>query len=617
MKETVKHLLKKTAGFLTRYQFCTVFQFAAVNGLIWMAMSAAYLHYVHLTRTTWNGTIYSLLFAAGHLGLFSIGLWIVLQLLRFTGKRALAIGAVFLGSLLTFLLFSDIVVFSLYHFHINIPMLALFCSPAAFELVELPFSMIIGIILIVIAIIAVEFLLFKAVRKFSFPKSAVAYLTVIILCFFSFNAVHAWAAFSGDQEIILRTEALPLKYAMTATRFFSKRGYKPAKKIKMYAGSVINYPLKKLEFKEMPKRKNIVFILVDSLRADMLTPEVMPNVFNMTAKLPHARFLNHFSGGNCTKTGVFSLFYGIPGNYFDQALRSNAGAAMIDSMKALGYDIKVFAGGTLLAPPFNRTIFANVPDIELSQPGKTKIDRDISAINKCVDYLQNRDNSKPCFVFLFLDSVHGSSIAPGFPQKFTTDMKQINFLTLKNTEKNKKDALNLIKNSSYYMDDLLHRFFQKTDMSKRITEDTVVLLTSDHGNEVCETDMQNWGHNSNFARFQTQSPLVIFGLDRPSQTVNYKTSALDVSATLMQDVLGCTNETADYSYGRNLFDPAEREFIFSSSYLETAIIHQNKVFVQTVYGIIRKYTIDGKIIDDPLPPTVIKKFFEMSAKYAK
>ena len=196
-------------------------------------------------------------------------------------------------------------------------------------------------------------------------------------------------------------------------------------------------------------------------------------------------------------------------------------------------------------------------------------------------------------------------------------MKQVNFLTLRNTDKSRKDALNLIKNASCYIDDLIHRFFQQTEIKKRIAGDTVVVITSDHGNEVGETDMQNWGHNSNFARYQTQVPLLIFGLGKTQKTINYKTSALDVSATIMQDVLGCTNKTLDYSYGINLFDPTERQFIFSSSYLETAIIHKETVFVQTVYGIMRKYTLDGKLADTPLPPQVIKKFFEMTTAYAK
>ena len=84
------------------------------------------------------------------------------------------------------------------------------------------------------------------------------------------------------------------------------------------------------------------------------------------------------------------------------------------------------------------------------------------------------------------------------------------------------------------MDDLLNRFFQASKMQERIARDTVVILTSDHGNEAGESDMLNWGHNSNFARYQTQVPLLLFGLDQPKpQTVNYKTSGLDVSATIM------------------------------------------------------------------------------------
>ena len=615
---TMKKIWTKVIDFLCNYQFCTVLQFSLINGFLWMLMSTVYLRYIHLLQSSWNGVFYSLAFAVGHLGVFATGLWMLLQICRFAGKKFLTLSAVFWGGLLTFLLFADIVVFSLYHFHINIPMLALFFSPAAFELVEFPFSMIVAVIFIVTGLFTGEYFLFKAVHKFNCPKSIIAILVLIGLCFGSFNVVHAWAAYSGIQEIILRTEALPLKYAMTATRFLSKRGFKQAKGVKMHAGSVINYPLKKLEFKNIPRRKNVIFIVIDSLRADMLNEDVMPNMCKFAEKIPHTRFTQHFSGGNCTKTGIFSLFYGIPGNYFDQALRSNTGAAMIDSMVELGYEVKAFAGGTLQAPPFNRTVFAKVPDIELTQKGRTKVDRDNSAIENCMKFLKNRDTSKPFFVLLFLDALHGCAIAPGFPQKFAAGMKQVNFLTLRNTPESKKSAINLIKNSTYYMDDLLNRFFQASKMQERIARDTVVILTSDHGNEAGESDMLNWGHNSNFARYQTQVPLLLFGLDQPKpQTVNYKTSGLDVSATIMQDVLGCTNNIKDYSYGKNLFDRSEREFIFSSSYLETAIIYQDKVFAQTVYGIMRKYTIDGKLIDDPLPPQVVKKFFEMTTSYTK
>jgi membrane-anchored protein YejM (alkaline phosphatase superfamily) len=129
--------------------------------------------------------------------------------------------------------------------------------------------------------------------------------------------------------------------------------------------------------------------------------------------------------------------------------------------------------------------------------------------------------------------------------------------------------------------------------------------------------MCNWGHGSNFARQQLQTPLVIFGLDRPKQTISYRTSSLDISATIMQDILGCKNPVSDYSAGQNLFDPTERKFIFSSGYLENTIIYEDKVFVQTAYGAMQKYTLDGKFINDPLPPGAAKKFFDMMKNYSK
>ena len=186
MNDVKKSFFCKCSDFLKNYQFSTVLQFALLNGFIWMLMSVSYLRYVNFIRTSWSGVVYSLIFTVGHLGVFSFGLWIVLQLCRFAGKRFFAFSSIFWSSMLIFLLFSDIIVYSLYRFHINIPMLALFCSPAAFELVELPLTMVICIILIIMAILCGEILLFKVVHKFSCPKSALAVLAVIAVSFVAF-----------------------------------------------------------------------------------------------------------------------------------------------------------------------------------------------------------------------------------------------------------------------------------------------------------------------------------------------------------------------------------------------------------------------------------------------
>lgn len=614
----ISSIWHKLKGFAEKYEISRVMGFAFVNGIISVLMSAVYLHFINLPESTFGGVVYSTVFAVGHLGLFSIGLWIILQLVRFCGKRAFQITAVILGSLLLFLLFADIVVYAQFRFHINIPMIALFCSPAAFELVTFPLVMIITLIVLVAVLIAGEWGILRLTGKFRFPKCCAVWFLLIILSFLSFNAAHAWFAFNGSRQYLIRTDALPLKYAMTANKFFLRRGYTPAQQIQTsVTGSVMKYPLQKLNFQVPAKQKNVILILVDSMRADMFNPEVMPRLYRMSEELPSARFMQHFSGGNCTKTGVFSLFYGIPGFYFDQALRSGSGAAMVDAFIENGYDIKIFSSGTLASPPFNRTIFVNVPDINPNTPGKTKLARDNSCFRQLSKFLKERDKSKPYFAFLFLDGLHGNSIPKGFKRKFGSTMEHINYLNISNDEQSRNELLTFTKDATNYIDYALAKFFRENKIREEIARDTVVIITADHGNEFGETQMKNWGHNSNFAKYQTQIPLVIFGLDRPAATVNYRTSSLDVSVTVMQDVLGCTNDISDYSLGKNLFDISDRPYIISTSYLETALICGNRIFVMTVYGIMQEYDLEGNFIQASMSPEGTKYLLDSMAKYSK
>ena len=51
-------------------------------------------------------------------------------------------------------------------------------------------------------------------------------------------------------------------------------------------------------------------------------------------------FNRHFSGGNCTRFGIFSIIYGIYGNYWFPMLGELKGPALIDAMEAQDYDMR-------------------------------------------------------------------------------------------------------------------------------------------------------------------------------------------------------------------------------------------------------------------------------------
>ena len=95
----------------------------------------------------------------------------------------------------------------------------------------------------------------------------------------------------------------------------SKFGVKvDRKKVYQLTNGNLNYPLNPLIVEKPAKPFNVVWLVSESWRADTLDAEIMPNTwaFAQNAK----RFTRNFSGGNGTRVGVFTMFTGIPGNYW-------------------------------------------------------------------------------------------------------------------------------------------------------------------------------------------------------------------------------------------------------------------------------------------------------------
>ena len=84
-------------------------------------------------------------------------------------------------------------------------------------------------------------------------------------------------------------------------------------------------------------------------------------------------------------------------------------------------------------------------------------------------------------------------------------------------------------------------------------KNTIVVITSNHGSEFNETKTNSWGANTNYSRFQLQVPMIVHWPGMLPASYNHKTSHLDFSATLLQDMLGVSSNVSDYSSGRNLF----------------------------------------------------------------
>jgi uncharacterized protein len=136
----------------------------------------------------------------------------------------------------------------------------------------------------------------------------------------------------------------------------------------------------------------------------------------------------------------------------------------------------------------------------------------------------------------------------------------------------------------YYVDGLIGEVLQQLH-HRGLDDDTIVIVTSDHGEEFNDNHKNYWGHGSNFSDVQVHVPLFIRWPGKAPQIINYRTWHLDIVPTLMQDALGVVSNSAIYSIGRNLFDPdgTTRHFIIGS-YYNYAIVSPDELDVASPDG---------------------------------
>ena len=295
------------------------------------------------------------------------------------------------------------------------------------------------------------------------------------------------------------------------------------------------------------------------------------------------RFTNHYSGGNATRMGVFSLFYSIPGTYWHRVLAERQGPVVIDEVLRQGYDVRVFRSAPLYSPEFDRTVFAHVPAPRMRSDGDTPAQRDRDLTLDFATFLESRADSSPFFAVLFYDSPHSFDVPPLYPLPFQPSAAQVNYLSLRSST-DPRPLLNRYRNSIHYIDSLIGTVFDSLRRHEAL-EDAVIIVTGDHGQEFNDNRLNYWGHSSNYSRHQTGVPLLLFDAKRAAAVMHHRTTHYDVMPTLMREYLGCDEPYETHSVGRPLFEPGGRDPMILSAYDEFAIMQTDRVAVIDKFGL--------------------------------
>jgi len=328
----------------------------------------------------------------------------------------------------------------------------------------------------------------------------------------------------------------------------------------------LRYPLHKIRREPSAKPPNIVWLVSESLRADMLDPEIMPVTWELSER--SSRFERHYSGGNGTRMGMFSMFYGLYGPYWFPFLAERRGPVLIDTMIDLDYEMDLFTSAMFSYPEFDKTLFSRIPSEQLHEGGmKPAWRQDQRHIDSILRFIGQRDESRPFMTFMFFESPHANysfSKNAIIQRPFAEDL---NYMSM-NLDRDISLIKNRYINSCRQVDISIGRVLEYL-REHELLESTIVIITGDHGEEFMEKG--RWGHNSEFTEEQTLVPLVLWVPGKQPRVVTRMTSHLDIPATILP-LLGVLNPAEDYSLGFDLFGPEVREFTVISAWNHVAYV---------------------------------------------
>ncbi|MBQ0030375.1 MAG: DUF3413 domain-containing protein [Bacteroidales bacterium] len=477
----------------------------------------------------------------------------------------------------------DAFVYNLYRFHLNHTIIEQIFAPGATQVFEFTAVMFIAAAVILAVLISMEIGLFKLgywiSDKINDKKSAVIG-AVLLSIYFGCQVRFAIAYAQNDRAICRINRYLPLSMPMNINGALRKMGMDVPQKHKM------NFNIETYKYPRTPlisqggKGKNIIFITLDSWTKASFDSINCPNIYTFSKKC--SLFEHHYSGGNCTRNGVWSMLYGIPGYHWYNFKKKEIRPVLIDELERQGYKFGIYPSASLQNPDFTKTAFAHLNNININTKGSKAWERDSILVDNFIADSQSSNDSLH-FMFFFFDSMHSMIMPENWNAPFQPTWDYPQYLTI-NNETDPKPFVNLYRNMLYYIDHQFKRIIDELER-KDLLKNSIIIVTGDHGQEFNENGKCFWGHNGNFSVEQIQVPLLYFDADRQPKTYTHWSSHRDIAPTLLHDELGVTNDTKDYCSGHFLWDTTERTRMVTDGY--------NSISVTETDGTIIDYFYDG------------------------
>jgi membrane-anchored protein YejM (alkaline phosphatase superfamily) len=144
------------------------------------------------------------------------------------------------------------------------------------------------------------------------------------------------------------------------------------------------------------------------------------------------------------------------------------------------------------------------------------------------------------------------------------------------TEKDGAKLFNRYKNANYFNDSLIHNMVNALK-KKGLYENSIIIVTSDHGEEFYE--FGTYGHNNAFNRKQAQVPFIVHWPKGGHKDIQMMTSHLDMVPTLLK-YIGVSTAPEKYSMGKDLLDTNyKHDYVFVGNWNNNAMVTDKYTYV--------------------------------------
>jgi len=303
-----------------------------------------------------------------------------------------------------------------------------------------------------------------------------------------------------------------------------------------------------LDFDQVLQRRespaDVVIVVIESLRRECLDESVMPNLYELA--LDGVVCQNHFSGGNASSHGMFSLVSGLEAIWFERPLRFQP--LLNRLFRQAGYRLGLFSNQDDWRL-FYMDAFLNSDQYDVFEcEPKDWVDGDRRTVARAIEFLEEGDSADPmtprlAVVYLYsthadyrsdpIDRIFEPAADDRFPIPYTIDDREA--------------VWNRYRNSARTVDRLIRPLLRR---------DRIVIVTGDHGESFLEDG--TCGHGTRLSEFQTMTPAVLCAPGIGQRSITHPTMHADLLPTLIG--LADLPIIGDCPFdGINLFDVDEAE----------------------------------------------------------